>query len=111
MLSSIALAAALIAADPTLKPFELKDGDRIVWLGNTLVEREQRYGYWETALYEAFPNATFTVRNLGWSGDTVWGESRGRFDRLAGGALEPELLLHDELIGLRQQFSVDRSTL
>src|SRR5207248_1621044 len=49
-------------------------------IGSTLVEREQRYGYWETALYLAFPKANFTVRNLGWSGDTVWGESRGRFD-------------------------------
>jgi hypothetical protein len=71
----------LVAAQPAApKPFELKDGDRVVWLGSTLVEREQRYGYWETALYAAFPKARFTVRNLGWSGDTVWGESRGRFD-------------------------------
>ncbi|HEY2785052.1 MAG TPA: SGNH/GDSL hydrolase family protein [Fimbriiglobus sp.] len=58
----------------------LKDGDRIVWLGGTLVEREQQYGYWETALHAAFPKINFTLRNLGWSGDTVWGESRGRFD-------------------------------
>jgi lysophospholipase L1-like esterase len=72
--------ASLLPAQPAAKPFELKDGDRVVWIGSTLVEREQRYGYWETALYLAFPNANFTIRNLGWSGDTVWGESRGRFD-------------------------------
>ena len=38
---------------PRPKPFEFKDGDRVVWLGSTLVEREQRYGYWETALIAA----------------------------------------------------------
>jgi lysophospholipase L1-like esterase len=58
----------------------LKDGDRVVWIGGTLVEREQRYGYWETALLAANAGKHVTFRNLGWSGDTVWGESRGRFD-------------------------------
>jgi hypothetical protein len=60
--------------------FELRDGDRVVLLGGTLIEREQRYGYWETALTAAYPERNVTFRNLGWSGDTVWGESRGMFD-------------------------------
>ncbi len=77
MFLSLAFAALVPAAPPA--PFEFKDGDRVVWLGSTLVEREQRYGYWETALHAAFPKANFTVRNLGWSGDTVHGEARGRF--------------------------------
>src|SRR5258708_36911769 len=68
--------ASSFAADK----FELRDGDRIVWIGNALVEREQRYGYWETALHAAFPDKQFTLRNLGWSGDTVHAEARGRFD-------------------------------
>src|SRR5262245_8545395 len=76
-----ALTVLALAQQPEApKPFELKAGDRIVWIGSTLVEREQRYGYWETALYASFPKANFTVRNLGWSGDTVFGEARGRFD-------------------------------
>lgn len=81
MLVSALLAASLIApaTDPA-KPFEFKDGDRVVWIGNTLVEREQRYGYWETALIAANPDKNIKVRNLGWSGDTVHGEARGRFD-------------------------------
>jgi lysophospholipase L1-like esterase len=65
---------------PSIKPFEFRDGDRIVWLGNTLVEREQRYGHWETALLTAYPEKNLTVRNLGWSGDTVFGEARAGFD-------------------------------
>ena len=60
-------------------------GTGLVWLGNTLVEREQRYGYWETALYSAYPGKKFTVRNLGWSGDTVFGEARAAFDPPAKG--------------------------
>jgi lysophospholipase L1-like esterase len=73
--------AAVLAAPPAApKPFEFRDGDRVVWLGGTLVEREQRYGYWETALLAANPGKRITVRNLGWSGDTVHGEARGRFD-------------------------------
>ncbi len=60
--------------------FELRDGDRVVWIGNTLVEREQRYGHWETLLTQHYPDRHVTFRNLGWSGDTVWSEARGVFD-------------------------------
>jgi hypothetical protein len=80
MLLSLAFAAVLVGADPAVKPFEFKDGDKIVWLGNTLVEREQRYGYWETALLAANADKSITLRNLGWSGDNVYGEARVGFD-------------------------------
>jgi lysophospholipase L1-like esterase len=75
-LSALAL---LVAAEPA-PTFALKDGDRVVWLGSTLVEREQRYGHWEAALLAAHADKKITFRNLGWSGDTVHGEARGRFD-------------------------------
>lgn len=94
LLPAAVAAVTLVATDPPPK-FELKDGDRIVWIGNTLVEREQRYGYWETALHAAYPKANFTLRNLGWSGDTVYGDARAGFDtpekgfeRLVGLTLE-----------------------
>jgi lysophospholipase L1-like esterase len=80
MLLSALLAACVAAPIDAAKPFEFKDGDRIVLLGGTLTEREQRYGYWETALLVANPGKNITLRNLGWSGDTVHGEARGRFD-------------------------------
>ena len=50
-------------------PFELKDGERVVLLGNTFVEREAAYGRIEAALVRRFPKASF--RNLAWSGDTA----------------------------------------
>ena len=86
MLASALLAAALTApAADAPKPFEFKDGDRIVWLGNTLVEREQRYGHWEAALLAANADKNLTLRNLGWSGDTVSGDARAGFDNAAKG--------------------------
>ena len=60
--------------------FELKDGDRVVLVGDTLVERDQRYGYLETMLTLLNPEKDLTFRNLGWSGDTVAGLSRAGFD-------------------------------
>lgn len=72
LFASVMLAAA--------EPFELKDGERVVLIGNTLIEREQKYGYWEAALTARWPDRNITFRNLGWSGDTVWGEARAGFD-------------------------------
>ncbi|MCA9099233.1 MAG: hypothetical protein KDA36_12645 [Planctomycetaceae bacterium] len=60
-------------------------GDRVVFLGNTLIEREQEYGGWELPLTLATADKDLIVRNLGWSGDTVWTESRGVFDPPAAG--------------------------
>lgn len=59
-------------------PFELKPTDRLVLIGNTLIEREQRYGYWEAMLTAHAPG--LKVRNLGWSGDDVYGTARRAFD-------------------------------
>src|SRR5205085_4760819 len=77
LLASLLLTAPRAGATD---PFELRDGDRVVWLGGTLIEREQRYGYWETALTLRYPDRNLIFRNLGWSGDTVWGEARAGFD-------------------------------
>jgi lysophospholipase L1-like esterase len=72
-------------SDDLTKPFELLDGDRVVLLGNTFIEREQSYGYLETALTAYWPDRNITFRNLGWSGDTVTGIARARFGSVAEG--------------------------
>ncbi|MEC7922781.1 MAG: SGNH/GDSL hydrolase family protein [Planctomycetota bacterium] len=59
---------------------ELRSGDRIVLLGNTLIERAQIYGYLEAILVSGNPGLDLTFRNLGWSGDNVFGHSRAVFD-------------------------------
>jgi len=75
----------LLAAPAVAGPFELKDGDRVVFLGATLIEQEQRYGYWEAALTSRWPDRNVTFRNLGWSGDDVWGDARASFGTRADG--------------------------
>lgn len=67
------------------KSIELRDGDRVVFLGNTLIERAQTYGYLETLLTASGPRRNVTFRNLGWSGDNVFGHSRAVFDPAAAG--------------------------
>jgi lysophospholipase L1-like esterase len=75
------LPAAVLAGTP----LTLKDGDRVVLVGDGLIEREQRWGYWEYALTTRFPHHTIVFRNLGWSGDTVYGRARAGFDTAADG--------------------------
>ncbi|MBM4003502.1 MAG: SGNH/GDSL hydrolase family protein [Planctomycetes bacterium] len=58
-----------------------EDGDRVVWLGGTFVERMQRQNDLETLITAAYPGLSITFRNLGWSGDNVWGESRALFGK------------------------------
>ncbi len=74
------------AAEPAGQPpFELSRGDRVVLLGDAIIEREGERGAIETALVATHPGANLTFRNLGWSGDTVWAESRGVFDAPSAG--------------------------
>lgn len=83
LLAVVCTSAEARARDDTR--FELRSGDRIVLLGDTVIEREAERGAIETALVATHPGADFTIRNLGWSGDTVWAESRGVFDAPSAG--------------------------
>lgn len=66
-----------VAARPV---FDLRSGDRVVFIGDTLIEREQSYGYLEERLTVRFPERDIIFRNLGWSADTPEGISRASFD-------------------------------
>ena len=57
--------------------FALQDGDRVVLAGDGLIEHAQHFGYIEAALTVRRPGLTF--RNVGWSGDTVFGEARDHY--------------------------------
>lgn len=61
----------------------IKSGDRVVFIGGTFIERMQNYGHVEAEISSRVSGVTY--RNLGWSGDNVWGESRAVFGTVAQG--------------------------
>ena len=85
LLSLLTFALAVLAPVQSAEPFEIKDGDRVLFLGDTLLEREGTYGCLETRMAEQFPDRKFTVRNLAFSADTPLGWSRASFDPPAKG--------------------------
>jgi hypothetical protein len=70
---------------PASGPLVLENGDLVVLLGDTFMERDGNYGHLETALTAAFPGKSLRFRNLGWSGDTPRAESRAYFGPPAEG--------------------------
>lgn len=82
--------------------FALVEGDRVVLLGSTFIERDQAHGYLEAALTARLNPRHVQFRNLGWSGDNVFGEARAGFGSVADGfeqlkthvlALKPTVIL------------------
>ena len=73
-------ATPVIPAKARTAPFQFEDGDRIVFVGATFFERAQLSEHLETALAGTLGDKHVTFRNLGWSADTVFADSRGIFD-------------------------------
>ncbi|MBT6461678.1 MAG: SGNH/GDSL hydrolase family protein [Opitutae bacterium] len=91
----------LLAITPGVVPpeahaLEIQDGDKILLLGNTFIERAQKYGYLETAITAANPDKKLTFRNIGWSGDTVFGHARSYFGPPREGFGRLEKLVREE---------------
>ncbi|MBX3442970.1 MAG: HEAT repeat domain-containing protein [Planctomyces sp.] len=65
--------AVLSAASAALadSPLELRQGDRIVFVGNTLAERMLYFGHLETEIHRRHPDLDLVIRNLGWSADEL----------------------------------------
>lgn len=92
------VAVSTARADDTI----FKDNDRIAFIGNTFVERAQTFGHIETNILIASKAKHLVFRNLGWSGDSVFNDSRSYFgppkegrDRLAKavGEMQPNVIL------------------
>ncbi len=62
--------AAETAPVETALPLQLKQGSRIALIGNTLFDRMQFFGHFETLLQTSHPKHDLVVRNLAWSADT-----------------------------------------
>ena len=69
LLSALVLPAAAWAAEqPKLA---LEKGNSIAIIGNTLADRMQHFGHFETLLQSRFAGHELVVRNLGFSGDEL----------------------------------------
>lgn len=65
--------------------YRLQPNDRLTLVGGTLIERLQFDGQLEAALYQAVGESGLQIRNLGWSGDDVWGTARAVFGQPSDG--------------------------
>ncbi len=63
--------SATAKAVETTLPLELRKGDRIALIGNTLFERAQEFGHFEALLQKRYPDKDLIVRNLAWSADEI----------------------------------------
>jgi putative heme-binding domain-containing protein len=70
-LAAWTIAAGSVLAQPATPHLELKPGDHISIIGNTLADRMQHDGWLETYLITRFPKHDFSFRNLGFSGDEL----------------------------------------
>lgn len=75
----------VVPPPPPKVVFDLKDGDRVALVGDGLFERDLKHNAIESTLTAAFPDRSIRFRNLGWEGDTVFGEARSYFGGPADG--------------------------
>jgi len=84
---SFAVAFACIAALSTQAQaraqaagFAIHDGDRVVFLGDSITEQRLYTTYIEAYALTRYPNWKLTFRNVGWGGDTAWLRQRAHPD-------------------------------
>lgn len=65
------MSAPTVSAQDERPRLALVRGDRLVLIGNTLAERMQHFNHFEALLMTQFPDLDLSVRNLGWSADTL----------------------------------------
>ena len=63
--------ASAQSSESTTARLELRPSDRIILLGNTLADRQQYFNHFETTLLALYPQLELSMRNLGWSADTL----------------------------------------
>ena len=72
---AFAYATSALAGD-----FLIHDGDRVVFLGDSITEQRLYTTYIEAYALTRHPNWNLTFRNVGWGGDTSWLRQRAHPD-------------------------------
>ena len=76
-----AFAAALVLGIPGIAAdFAIHDGDRVVFLGDSITEQRLYTTYIEAYALTRYPDWKLTFRNVGWGGDTSWLRQRAHPD-------------------------------
>ena len=60
--------------------FQIRDGDRVVFLGDSITEQRLYTTYIEAYALTRHPNWKLSFRNVGWGGDTAWLRQRAHPD-------------------------------
>ncbi|SPE62864.1 putative Lysophospholipase L1 and related esterases [Verrucomicrobia bacterium] len=97
LLSSFVVAVQVTSA--LAADFLIRDGDRVVFLGNSITEQRLYTTYIEAYALTRHPDWKLSFRNVGWGGDTSWLRQRAHPD-------EKELFAADEA---SQQRMVEKS--
>ncbi len=66
------LAAAALATQVLGAEFQIRDGDRVVFLGDSITEQRLYTTYIEAYTLTRHPTWKLSFRNVGWGGDTAW---------------------------------------
>ncbi len=76
--AAVALAAA--GASLSSAEFSIRNGDRVVFLGDSITEQRLYTTYIEAYALTRHPDWKLTFRNVGWGGDTSWLRQRAHPD-------------------------------
>ncbi len=60
----------------TTLPLKLEKGEKIAFVGNTLLDRVGEFGFLESMIYLAHPDLELVIRNLAWPADEVYLQPR-----------------------------------
>jgi len=74
------LAAVLLSSGARAAEFLIHDGDRVVFLGDSITEQRLYTTYIEAYALTRYPAWRLSFRNVGWGGDTSWLRQRAHPD-------------------------------
>ncbi|CEF48408.1 unnamed protein product [uncultured bacterium] len=78
---ALSLFQALAQGLGATEPFSVRDGDRIVFYGDSITDQRLYTTFVETYIVTRFPNLSVSFIHSGWSGDRVTGGGGGPIDR------------------------------
>src|SRR3954468_22824586 len=76
----LAVLTAVSAAARADEPFYLKDGDRVVFYGDSITDQRLYTTFVETYVVTRFPRMDVSFVHSGWGGDRVTGGGGGSID-------------------------------